>query len=216
MGPAEQLREAIEPIVRAAGLSLWDVERSASVVRVLIDRPEGVDLEAISAVTPAVSALLEARDDLVPAAHYALEVSSPGVERSLRRAEQFQRYVGSEVALKTASPVAGARRLQGTLVAAGSGSVTVAVDEADGAAAGGVEPVEIDLSNIQRAHTVFRWGAEAKPSPSKANQGAARHGRSAGAGSGRAVPAAAGAVSHPTTLPTVPAGRRSEVGEDLR
>ena len=70
--------------MQAAGLEIWDVERSGATVRVLVERPGGVDLDSISQLSSAVSAILDQRDDLVPAGRYMLEVSSPGLERRLR------------------------------------------------------------------------------------------------------------------------------------
>ena len=118
MGAEEQIAEALRPAVQAAGLEIWDVERSGATVRVLVERPGGVDLDSISQLSTAISATLDQRDDLVPAGRYMLEVSSPGLERRLRYPEHFARYIGEEVTVKTVEPVNGTRRLRGTLTSA--------------------------------------------------------------------------------------------------
>ena len=107
MGAEEQIADAIRPIVQAAGLEIWDVERSGTSVRVLVERPGGIDLDAIAELSRAVSTALDQRDDLVPDGRYTLEVSSPGLERRLRYPRHFASYIGQEVAVKTASPING-------------------------------------------------------------------------------------------------------------
>lgn len=156
MGTEELIAEALLPTVQAAGLEIWDVERSGTSVRVLVERPGGVDLDAISELSPSVSAVLDQRDDLVPAGRYVLEVSSPGLERRLRQPDHFARCVGQEVAVKTASPVLGSRRLEGTLVEAGDGEIALRVVAGDGAEA---QVVRLPLGSVTRAHTIFNWGA---------------------------------------------------------
>lgn len=150
--------EALRPVVAANDLEIWDVERSGNSVRVLVDRPGGVDLDSLAALSRAVSDFLDEHDELVPMGRYELDVSSPGVERRLRYPEHFVRCLGQEVAIKTASAVDGMRRFQGILMDATAEEVHVA-----GKADDGVEmDVRLPLEAIERAHTVFRWGPPAK------------------------------------------------------
>ncbi len=116
MGPTERVRHLVEPVITGAGLEVWDVEVRPGLLRILVDRPGGVDLDTISRVSEAVSRVLDAHDD-GPEGHYLLEVSSPGVERALRTPEHYRRFLGEVVAVKTTAPVDGARRFQGVLVA---------------------------------------------------------------------------------------------------
>ena len=95
MGPAEHVRELVEPILARLGPELFDVEHQGAVLRVCVDRPGGVDLDALSDATRAVSAALDA-DDPFPG-RYTLEVSSPGLERPLRTPAQFRRFVGTSI-----------------------------------------------------------------------------------------------------------------------
>ena len=78
MGAEEQIAEALRPAVQAAGLEIWDVERSGATVRVLVERPGGVDLDSISQVSSAISAILDQRDDLVPAGQVHARGVQPG------------------------------------------------------------------------------------------------------------------------------------------
>lgn len=171
MSAETEFIEALRPIVVANGLEIWDVERSGASVRVLVDRPGGVDLDSLAALSASISELLDGRDDLVPAGRYELDVSSPGLERRLRSADHFARCVGQEVAVKTAYAVDGARRFQGTLVAATAEEVAIVGEADDGTELN----VRLPLASVERAHTVFRWGPA--PKASKQRKGRARAAR---------------------------------------
>jgi ribosome maturation factor RimP len=162
MSAEEDIAEALRPTVRAAGLEIWDVERSGASVRILVERDGGVDLDSISEVSRAISAVLDSRDDLVPAGRYTLEVSSPGLERRLRYPHHFASHVGQEVAIKTAEAVNGSRRLRGALVGATDEAITVRVS----APGTGREEVQVPMRLVERANTVFSWGETSKPSRS--------------------------------------------------
>ena len=99
----ETLRLRLAPAIAALDLELYDVELTgagkARTLRVTVDRPGGVDLEAITAVTHAVSPLLD--DAPAPAGPFLLEVSSPGVERALRTPAHYAGAVGTTVSVKT-------------------------------------------------------------------------------------------------------------------
>jgi ribosome maturation factor RimP len=169
MGAEENISEALRPVVHTAGLEIWDVERSGTSVRVLVDGASGVDLDAIAAVSSAISAALDARDDLVPAGRYTLEVSSPGLERRLRYPGHFARYIGQEVAVKTTAGADGARRLRGILTAATDTDITVRAP----ISATESEEVRLPLAMVERANTVFSWGPPPKGSRPKRSTGKA-------------------------------------------
>jgi ribosome maturation factor RimP len=171
MGAEEEIRDAVLPVVQARGLEVWDVERSGTCVRVLVERPGGVDLDALSELSNAISAVLDRRDDIVPAGRYVLEVSSPGLERRLRNASHFARSIGEEVSLKTLEPIAGSRRLTGTVLAATETDVALQLTSGEEGQPAGTEPspagaegevARVPLASIVRAHRVFRWPV-AKP-----------------------------------------------------
>ena len=155
----DALVDAVESVLDRLGLHLYDLElvgRAPSrVLRVTIDRDGGVDLDAITATTEALSLVLD-HDPAAEAAlrgAYTLEVTSPGLERTLRTPEHFRRAVGSTVSVKTgAGP--DARRLRGALVAADDEGLDLEVD-------GNRE--RIAYADVIQARTVFEWGQEAAP-----------------------------------------------------
>jgi ribosome maturation factor RimP len=182
MGAEDKITEALRPAVGAAGLEIWDVERSGASLRVLVERPGGVDLDSISDVSRAISAVLDTRDDLVPAGHYTLEVSSPGLERRLRYPRHFAGYVGQEVAVKTSEGFDGPRRLRGTLVDATDEAIILR----EGASGSDGPEVRVPLARVERANTVFTWPQPTKPAkPSR------------GAKKARSTPDKAGRVAAP-------------------
>jgi len=163
MGAVEDIAEALRPAVAARGLEIWDVERSGNLVRVMVERPSGVDLDTLSQLSGDISALLDQRDDLVPVGHYELEVSSPGLERRLRYPRHFAPFVGQEIAVKTLEAVNGTRRLRGSLVGASDEDITLRVTLSSTPGSSGVtEDVRLPLASIERANTVFTWGESSK------------------------------------------------------
>jgi len=146
----DELMGMLQPVISAANLELVDVEMRSGVLLVTVDRPGGVDLQALTDANRAVSGVL---DELDPISHrYTLEVSSPGVERTLRTPAHFIKAVGETVAVKTRPQVPGERRLRGRLLAADDDGFELETDaEADGR-------VRLGYTDIDRARTVFEWG----------------------------------------------------------
>ena len=126
----DRLEALIRPVVEGLGYELWDLEyaprRGNGFLRLYIDRAEGVTLDDCERVSRAVSEVLDAEDP-VPGC-YTLEVSSPGLERTLRTPEQFARFVGHTVFVELAVPQDGRRRYKGPLSAADGRVVEVEVD----------------------------------------------------------------------------------------
>ena len=158
MGPTDTVRNLIEPLVTGAGLEVWDVELRPGLLRVLVDRPGGADLDTISRVSEDVSRLLDAQD-VGPDGRYILEVGSPGVERALRTPEQYRRFTGAVVAVKTTEAIQGARRFQGVLLAADEAGILLGPE--GGAPAD--EPRRFAYDQIQQTRTVLVWGPAPKP-----------------------------------------------------
>lgn len=159
-GVAEELYDELSPVVGALGLELVDVELSAATVRVTVDRVGGVDLDGLAEANRAVSGALDRLDPLP--GRYTLEVSSPGLERRLRTPEHFARAVGETVSVRLLPGTGEIRRLQGRL--ADADDLGVQVEGPD--VPGGSTHVAYDA--IERARTVFEWGAKPAPSPSRA------------------------------------------------
>lgn len=161
---AARVREAVTPIIADLGLDLYDLEQRGGTVHITIDTPPGseggVTIESLSLVHRLLDKQLDQEGDLLT--KVGLEVSSPGVERSLRRPEHFRREVGKVVAIRLtgiprAEPgtsSAADRRIQGELVAADDAGATVRLADGDRAVA---------YTQIDRARTVFEWGPQPKP-----------------------------------------------------
>jgi ribosome maturation factor RimP len=168
-----RVRELAAPIAADLGLDLYDIEQRGATLRVTLDTPPGspggVDLDALALATRLLSRELD-HVDPVPG-RYTLEVTSPGVERSLRTPAHFQREIGKTVAVRLNDVTATERRLEGVLVAATETEATLRLD--DNATGELIERV-IPLEQIDRARTVFVWGPAPKPggaSKSKPNKG---------------------------------------------
>lgn len=157
MNPAVQVHALLVSVLEPCGLELFDLEWVGGLLRVTIDSPTGIDLEALGSATTLVSQALDAADPDPFPGRYVLEVSSPGLERPLRAPAHFRRFVGSKVAVKTKPSVEGDRRLTGTLEAADDHGCVV-------------EGRRLSYDDIDRARTVFEWGDEKRLAPSGAHR----------------------------------------------
>ncbi len=203
MGTSESVERIVAPVLSSLGLDLVDVEARPGRVMVTIERDGGLDLAAISQATAAVSDALDAAD-VVPGGRYELEVSSPGVERRLRRPEHFQRFVGAEVAFKLKPGVEGDRRFEATIAKADTSGVVVVSPSVENGR-------RISYRDIERAHTVFDWRAALAAAPLAPNtHKARREGRPSAADRSRAAASArsvteggslAGSATRSQTLP---------------
>ena len=110
-------------------------EAGSGTLRLLIDRPDGVDLETCRRVTDLLGELRE---------RYWLEVSSPGPRRPLSRPEHFARFEGRKAKIRTRQPIGGQRNFTGTITGVDSGAVSLDVGE----------PVAIPFEQVDRAHLV--------------------------------------------------------------
>ncbi len=137
----DDLEREIGAVAESAGCELVHAEFKGGTLRLFIDRPEGVTLADCERVSKQVSALLDVLD--FGTGRYLLEVSSPGLDRQLYRARDYQRFVGSKVRVTWFE--AGARRtVVGRLTAfdpAGVGAATVA-EEGDPGGAAHVIPLD--------------------------------------------------------------------------
>jgi ribosome maturation factor RimP len=147
MSTAERVRSIVAPLLAERSLELYDLELAGGVVKVVVDRAGGVDMEAIGDATRAISRALDEHDPM--SGRYTLEVTSPGLERTLRTPAHFAGAVGTVVKVKAVAGVDGERRVEGTLVAADDDGVTLSAD--------GVER-HLRYDEIERARTVFDWG----------------------------------------------------------
>ena len=126
----EELTKLLEPAIEQLGFELSDLEVKLGgrdgLIRLFIDKADGVGLEDCETVSRQVSALLDVEDPLP--GHYVLEVSSPGLDRRLIKLEHFQRFMGEEVQVKLRFPIAGRKNFRGALRAADEENIDVEVD----------------------------------------------------------------------------------------
>jgi ribosome maturation factor RimP len=162
------LRQVVEPIVRAHGAELVDmdlrVEQAGWVLRVYVEkagasalglstRDAAVNLELCADVSRDLSPALDVAD-VIPHA-YQLEVSSPGVERPLRNERDYVRFTGQKAKLRLRGPVDGQRVLVGELAGVEGGQVSIVV---------GSRTHAVPLSSIESARLVFEFGPRGRDS----------------------------------------------------
>jgi ribosome maturation factor RimP len=101
------LKGLIDPVVRAAGVELYDLEvgrmKGKILLRVYIDREGGVTIDDCEAVSREIEAMLDVEDPIPMS--YVLEVSSPGLDRPLKKPKDFKRFSGKKVRLVTREPI---------------------------------------------------------------------------------------------------------------
>ncbi len=146
----KQILDLLEPAVSALGYELLGVEHLAqgrhSLLRLYIDSPDGITVEDCERVSHQVSGVLEVEDPIK--GQYTLEVSSPGLDRPLFKAEHYERFVGSVVQVRLLRPIEGRRKFKGQLLGLRDGAVVLDVE--------GQEMV-LALTDVDKAHLVPQW-----------------------------------------------------------
>ena len=142
----EQIQLLLDPILGSLGLTLWDLEIRKQgpqwLLRIYIDRETGgVTLGDCEAVSRDLGTVLDVEDIISHA--YTLEVSSPGLDRSLTRPEHYRRCRGSLVKIKTFQPINGVKVFKGKL--AGLEDLVVVLEQDSG------ETLRIPLDNVSKA-----------------------------------------------------------------
>ena len=130
MSNTETLEALIEPVVNSFDCELWGVDyrpmNRSALLRVFIDRPDGVTLDHCSQVSYQLSGLLDVEDPIkVP---YTLEVSSPGIDRPLLRLEHYRKHIGHDAKVRLKWPVEGARNFRGVIQSVEGDEITMNVD----------------------------------------------------------------------------------------
>jgi ribosome maturation factor RimP len=131
---AGQVKAVAERVTRGRGLELVDVEmkreRGGHFVRLFVDREGGIGLADLQSVSEEVSAILDAEDPI--SSSYTLEVSSPGLDRPLKREADYQKSVGKLVKLSSYELVEGRRHWTGRLTAFEDGVLSVTLEKEGG------------------------------------------------------------------------------------
>ena len=146
------LTSLVEPIADDFVVEVVDVEFANGVLRVVIDQQDGLASGPLVEVTKAISRMLD-DEDPIPG-RFTLEVTSPGVERPLKRPDHFRRAIGSDVTVKATPDVPGDRRIDGVLSAADEYGITITTADGDRT---------LRYGEIRTARTAFEWGPAPKP-----------------------------------------------------
>lgn len=151
MGALEEVMDLAESVARRRSLRLWDVELGGQpgrmIVRVFVEADGGIDLDTVADVSEEISRALDLHDPIE--GRYTLEVSSPGLERTLRTPEHFSSSVGRRAVVKTSERLVGdSHRVEGVIAAADSGEVRLETEEGN---------VGLPYNVIKSARTVFEW-----------------------------------------------------------
>ena len=149
---ADKVFSKINPIVIDMGYELLGIEYVASgkhsVLRLYIDREEGVGVNDCEAVSRQVSSIMDV-EDLI-SGQYNLEVSSPGFERPLFVIEHYQRFLGHDVRLRTYRPIESKRNFTGSIGSVGETNNTIELLTELG-------PITLDIGLIEKANLIAHF-----------------------------------------------------------
>ena len=156
----DRVRAIAERVAATSGLEVVEIELrgggKSRMLRIFLDKPAGVTHEDCALFSREFGTILDV-EDVVPGGSYVLEVSSPGLDRKLNRAADYERFAGSKVKLMTRQPVNGNRHFEGRLESFRDGRLTLDLSEARKKrrpALDASQKVEIELANVEKANLV--------------------------------------------------------------
>src|SRR6266480_3103812 len=156
----DRVRDIAERVAASAGSEIVEVELrgggKARMLRIFIDKPGGVTHEDCANLSREVGTILDV-EDVIPGGSYLLEVSSPGLDRKLTRAADYERFTGSRVKVMTRQPVNGSRHFEGRLESFQQGRLTIEMNagrKKPWPGSGAPQKLEIELANVERANLV--------------------------------------------------------------
>jgi ribosome maturation factor RimP len=156
----DHVRAIAERVAASNGLEIVEVEMrgggKSRMLRIFIDKPGGVTHEDCASVSREMSTILDV-EDAVPGGGYLLEVSSPGLDRKLQRAVDFERFQGSRIRLTTREAVNGNRHFEGRLEHFESGRLILDLSDARRKfrpREDAEQKLEVELANIEKANLV--------------------------------------------------------------
>lgn len=145
-----KVENLLKDIIENLGYDLYDVlyekEGKDYYLRIIIDKPDGIDINDCEKVNNEINDVLDEADYIKE--QYFLEVSSPGIERTLRKEKHFLSQIGNEVSVKLFKPINKQKELIGTLEEYNKNEVTIKTDEST---------IKIDLKDIALVKTIFNW-----------------------------------------------------------
>jgi len=144
----KEIEQLIEPVLEDMGIELVDLEylsgQGRRVLRIYADRPAGINLDDCAMVSREIGHLLDVKELLQH--HYVLEVSSPGLDRPLKKEKDFLMAVGQKIKVKTAVPFKGRRNFSGVLQSFESGMLQLKLDDT---------VVQIPKESVSKANLVY-------------------------------------------------------------
>jgi len=147
-----KITEIAERVGASEGIEIVEVQLLGAgrgrVLRIFIDKPEGVSHANCEFISQQVGTILD-MEDVIPGDRYTLEVSSPGLERKLFKAKDFERFVGQKAKVVLREPVENQRRWEGTL--AGFSEGMVALEPSAG------RLIRFPLTQVEKANLKFEW-----------------------------------------------------------
>jgi ribosome maturation factor RimP len=150
----DKIREIAERVAADGGLEVVEVDLrgagKARMLRIIIDKPEGVTHEDCANVSREVGTILDV-EDVVPGASYTLEVSSPGLDRKLLKPADYDRFAGSLVKVLLREPIDEQKHFEGRLEGLHDGKITIDVPAKKKELP---KRLEIDLANVEKANLV--------------------------------------------------------------
>ena len=142
------LDNLVKSTVEGLGYILWGYEyrphSESALLRIFIESDDGISIEDCAKVSRQIGAVLDV-ENIIPVA-YILEVSSPGMDRVLFTASQYQNYIGDTLKIRTRTPINERRNFKGSLIEASDTIVTIKVDN---------QEFKIPLESIDRARLVL-------------------------------------------------------------
>lgn len=145
-----KVENLLKNIIEDIGYELYDVlyvkEGKDFYLRVVIDKPTGIDINDCEKVNDAINDVLDEADYIKD--QYFLEVSSPGLERNLRKDKHFQAQIGNEIFVKLFKPLEKQKEIRGILKSYSEDEMILEQDEKE---------IKIEVKNIALARTVFDW-----------------------------------------------------------
>ena len=148
----EKVREIAERVGASEGIEIVDIQLLGAgrgrVLRLFIDKPEGVSHADCELISKDVGTILDV-EDVIPGDHYTLEVSSPGVERKLSKPSDFERFTGQKVKVVLREPLENQRHWEGML--AGFSGNVITLEPVPG------RTLQFNLDQVEKANLKFEW-----------------------------------------------------------
>ena len=145
-----KVQNLLEPIITKLGYELYDVlyekEGKDYYLRVVIDKESGIDLNDCETVNNAINDILDEADYIKD--QYFLEVSSPGVERLLRKKEHFEKQIGNKISVKLFKAIDKQKEIVGILKSYNQEELVIEQEDKE---------LKVEVKNIAVARTVFDW-----------------------------------------------------------